>query len=387
MPPVRVMIVDDSVVIRRLLSDALSADPDIEVVTTASNGRLALNKLPTVAVDVVVLDIEMPELDGLATLREIRKINRRLPVIMFSTLTERGARATLDALAAGASDYVTKPANMGSVSESREAVRTQLVPRVLALAGHSPSRSRSAAVPGPVASGRPQPPVVVRPPRPNALRVRPNVLVIGSSTGGPEALNRVLPRLPAGLGVPVLVVQHMPPLFTTMLAERLDRLCALNVRESAGSEPLEPGTVYLAPGDFHLEVASVSMRNTRFATKLSKAAPENFCRPSVDVLFRSIARAYGAAVLAVVLTGMGVDGRAGARDIVAAGGSVIAQDRETSVVWGMPGAVATEGLAEEILPLDMVAPAIQSRLSTARDHGSVRPADAYDPSRKQPTPL
>jgi two-component system, chemotaxis family, protein-glutamate methylesterase/glutaminase len=368
MAPVRVMIVDDSVVIRRLLSDILAADPSIEVCATASNGRLALAKLDTIEVDVVVLDIEMPELDGLDTLRAIRRRDRRLPVIMFSTLTEHGARETISALAAGASDYVTKPANVGSVNESREAVRTQLVPKVLALAGRPVGRL-------PHAQTTPRPSVaispVVRPIKGSRPAVRPKVLVIGSSTGGPEALVRLLPQLPANLNIPVLIVQHMPPLFTTMLAERLNRTCALNVVEATQPCALAPGTIYLAPGDFHLEVTVSGSRPPRFNVAPSRAAPENFCRPSVDVLFRSAAKAYEDAVLGVVLTGMGSDGRAGSQSVVEHGGSVLVQDRSSSVVWGMPGSVADAGLADEILPLDQLAAAIGRRLAESPDRTPV----------------
>lgn len=359
MPKIRVMIVDDSVVIRRLLTDALSADSDVDVVATAANGQLALAKLETARPDVIVLDVEMPVLDGLGTLRELRKRDRRLPVIMFSTLTERGARITIEALASGASDYVTKPANVGSIGESREAVRTQLLPRVRALAGF-PVRTEAASV-----TARP---AVVRPSGAAAPVTRaatgpvtlPRLLAIGSSTGGPEALSRFLPMLPANLPVPVVITQHMPPLFTTMLAERLDRSSSLTVREAAGGETLLPGLVYLAPGDFHLEVVAES--RTRFATGLTKAPPENFCRPSVDVLFRSAARVCGGSVLGVVLTGMGSDGREGAKLIVDAGGQVLAQDEQTSVVWGMPGAVTNAGLAAEVLPLEAIAAAVTRRL-------------------------
>ncbi|HEX2902100.1 MAG TPA: chemotaxis response regulator protein-glutamate methylesterase, partial [Jatrophihabitans sp.] len=334
------MIVDDSVVIRRLLTEALSADPDVDVVATAANGQLALGKLDSARPDVIVLDVEMPVLDGLGTLREIRKLDRRLPIIMFSTLTERGARITIEALASGASDYVTKPANVGSINESREAVRTQLLPRVRALAGAPatnrgeparPPMARPSSAPAAAATARV--PVAAVP----ATGGVPRLLAIGSSTGGPEALSRFLPMLPATLPVPVVITQHMPPVFTTMLADRLDRGCALAVREAVDGEPLQPGSVYLAPGDFHLEVR-VEQR-TRYYAALTKAPPENFCRPSVDVLFRSAVQAYGGGVLGVVLTGMGSDGRDGSRLIVGAGGQVLAQDEQSSVVWGMPGAV------------------------------------------------
>ena len=338
------MIVDDSVVIRRLLSDALSSDPRIEVVATAANGRIALTRLATMPVDVLVLDVEMPVLDGLATLRELRASNRRLPVIMFSTLTERGARITIEALASGATDYVTKPANVGSITESREAIRDQLLPRVLTLGGN---RTPAARVPVPAVA---PPPRSVRPPQ---------LLVVGSSTGGPEALGALLPQLPADLAVPVVVVQHMPPLFTALLAERLNRTSALTVREVAGNEPLQPGTVYLAPGDHHLEVAGGP---ARAHLVVHSGPPENFCRPSVDVLFRSAARGYRDAVLGVVLTGMGTDGRDGARHIVDAGGQVLVQDQASSVVWGMPGSIATAGLAAACLPLDQLPPAIMQRV-------------------------
>jgi two-component system chemotaxis response regulator CheB len=365
----RVMIVDDSVVIRRLLSDVLSADPGIEVAATAANGRLALGKLGTVKPDAIVLDIEMPELDGLGTLREIRKIDRQIPIIMFSTLTARGAASTMEALSLGASDYVTKPANMGSVAESRESARTQLVPRLLALV-----RNPTGAPVDPRAARASLPPSLLTPPPaafgPISLRTTtgthtaPKVLVIGCSTGGPEALAKVVAQLPAGLSVPVLVVQHMPPVFTTMFAERLDRTSQLSVTEAKDNVELREGHLYLAPGNFHLEITASSGARPRFATRLTSAAPENFCRPAVDVLFRSAAAAFGPAVLAAVLTGMGTDGKIGSQTIVDAGGQVIVQDRQTSVVWGMPGAVAGAGLAEAVLPLAEIAANLQRRLAS-----------------------
>lgn len=352
MNPIRVMVVDDSVVVRKIVTDVLSEDPDIEVVGTAVNGKVAVAKLAQLEPDLITMDIEMPEMNGIEAVRAIRGARNRVPIIMFSTLTERGATATLDALSSGANDYVTKPANVGSVAQSMGSVREQLIPKIKALTGRAvtPAPARPAA---PVA--RPRPPV----PR-TAPVARPAVLVIGSSTGGPEALAKLLPQLPASLPVPVLVVQHMPPVFTRQFAQRLDRLCALRVVEATDGVPLLPGTVHLAPGDHHLVVRPGRGTHT---TGLHQGPPENYCRPAVDPLFRSAVTAYEGAVLGVVLTGMGADGRHGAGEIRAGGGTVLAQDQATSVVWGMPGAVAQAGLADEILPLDRVAEAIQRHLA------------------------
>jgi two-component system chemotaxis response regulator CheB len=345
------MVVDDSVVVRKIVTDVLSSDPDIEVVGTAVNGKIAVAKIEQLRPDLITMDIEMPEMNGIEAVRAIRATRNRVPIVMFSTLTERGASATLDALSAGANEYVTKPANVGSVSQSMESVREQLIPKIKALTGR------------PVTMG---PARTVAPPPPRAVAPRtgpgkkPAVLVIGSSTGGPEALAGVLPLLPANLPVPVLIVQHMPPVFTRQFAQRLDRLSPLRVVEAADGSPLVPGTVHLAPGDHHLVVRS-SARGLH--TGLNQGPPENFCRPAVDPLFRSAVAAYDGAVLAVVLTGMGSDGRNGAAEIRAAGGTVVVQDQATSVVWGMPGAVAQAGLADEILPLDRIPDAINRHLA------------------------
>lgn len=350
---IRVLTVDDSVVVRRLVTDVLASDPAIEVVGTAPNGKIALDKIAQLKPDVVTLDIEMPVMDGLQTIKEIRKIDRRLPVIMFSTLTERGATATLEALSSGASDYVTKPANVGSVGESMESVRQQLIPKIKALV---PGFVPTAPV-APVAPARPATPVTTRA-RTSSVKA-PRALVIGSSTGGPEALSSVLAKLPATLGVPVLVTQHMPPVFTRLYAQRLDKASALRVVEATDGEVVSAGSVYVAPGDFHMEVVR---RGPQMVIKLHQGPAENFCRPAVDVMIRSAVAAYGGELLAVILTGMGSDGKLGCKAVAAAGGQVVAQDEATSVVWGMPGAVAREGIADEVLPLPAIADAIQRRL-------------------------
>ena len=400
---ISVLVVDDSVVVRRLITDALSDDPEIRVVGTAPNGRVALTKIEQLRPDLVTLDIEMPIMDGLETLRAIRALYARLPVIMFSTLTAAGASATLDALSAGASDYVTKPANVGSVAESIRSVREQLIPRIHALCGRRaapppnrqspqgpsgtpgagrtfgpghtvpPSFARPGGTPLPAAGRAPAAapgPATARPGGPSAAQIRTTprggiieIVAIGCSTGGPDALTTVVRALPASLPVPVVVVQHMPPVFTKMFADRLDRIAALTVVEATGDMPVRAGTVYIAPGDFHLEVYR---RGTDVFTKLNSGPPENFCRPAVDVLFRSVARTYGGATLAIILTGMGQDGKRGAEQLRAAGAEIVAQDEATSVVWGMPGAVTQAGLAHAVLPLREIANHLISRTAGGR---------------------
>jgi two-component system chemotaxis response regulator CheB len=346
MGKIRVLVVDDSVVIRRLLTDILNQDPQIEVVGTAPNGRIALAKLPQLKPDLVTLDIEMPELDGLETLPELRKVCPKLPVIMFSTLTERGAVATLEALARGASDYVAKPANVGSVSAGMQTIKDQLIPMIKSLCQRVHVQSRAnglAALPS-----QPYKPRALS--RPAAQRC--DAVLIGSSTGGPMALATVLGALPADFPAGIIVVQHMPPIFTRHLAARLNQECALNVSEAAGGEKVQPGQVLIAPGDFHL---GLHRHGLAVKTVLQQGPPENSCRPAVDVLFRTAAEAYGAGCLAVVLTGMGQDGLRGAQQIAAAGGTVVAQDQASSVVWGMPRAVTEAGLAQRTLPLSSIA--------------------------------
>jgi two-component system chemotaxis response regulator CheB len=348
-PQISVLVVDDSVVIRRLVTDALQAEPDIRVVGTAPNGKVALAKIQQLAPDIVTLDIEMPEMDGLTTIKEIRKTHKKLPVIMFSTLSVAGGAATLEALSSGASDYVTKPANVGSVLESMASVREQLVPRIRALTGR---RAPAAGATRPVVTATP-----AGPPQ------RVDILAVGCSTGGPEALTTVLTRMPADLPVPVVVVQHMPPVFTRLFAERLDRASKLQVVEATDGLTLQPGHVYVAPGDHHLEVVRVG---TQTRTRLHDGPPECFCRPAVDVLFRSVAAAYKGAALGLVLTGMGQDGKRGTEVLRDGGSRVLVQDEATSVVWGMPGAIATAGLADAVLPLDQIGSAVIERITSMR---------------------
>ncbi len=354
MRKIRVLIVDDSVVIRRLLTDILGQDPEIEVVGTAPNGRIALAKLPQVNPDLVTLDIEMPELDGLETLPLLRKSYPKLPVVMFSTLTERGAVATLDALSRGATDYVAKPANVGSVQAGMQSVKEQLVPKIKALCPTTIAANAS------VAAARKSP--TVNRPTTSGLK-RCEALVIGSSTGGPQALTAVLGRLPASFPVPIVVVQHMPPVFTHHLAARLDQECALEVREAEGGENIAPGGVWIAPGGYHLEL---DRHGVHVRTVLHEGPPENSCRPAVDVLFRSAARLYGPGCLGLVLTGMGQDGLRGSEHIVHAGGHVLTQDEASSVVWGMPRAVTEAGLASRTLPLTAIPEELQRAVALGR---------------------
>lgn len=357
---VRVLVVDDSVAIRRLVTQALASDPALEVVGVAANGRIGLARIPQLKPDIVTLDIEMPEMNGLEALVEIRRLYPHLPVIMLSSFTERGAAATLDALARGASDYLPKPASAQSVAAAVAFLQEQLVPRIKALTGLG---GTPPPLPPPSRRGREvQAPAMLPPPH-LRVRQRVDVVAIGVSTGGPNALVRVLGDLPANLPVPVLVVQHMPPVFTGMLAERLRTVCALDVREGVAGGVVEPGRVWIAPGDNHMVV---QRSGTGVLLALQQEPPENSCRPAVDVLFRSLPGIWGGHVLALVMTGMGKDGLLGCEQIVKAGGQVLAQDQATSVVWGMPGFVAQAGLADAVLPLGDLGSEIISRVMAGR---------------------
>jgi two-component system, chemotaxis family, protein-glutamate methylesterase/glutaminase len=355
----RALVVDDSVVIRKLVSSVLDGQPGIEVVGTAANGSIALQKISQVNPDVVTLDVEMPQMDGLETLKHIRKTHPQLVVIMFSTLTSRGASATMDALSLGANDYVTKASNSGSLDRSMDSLRQELVPKIrqfFEFEGEQPVAAVAAsAVPRPVEVKRP---AVMAGPRVTAVSLAPKILAIGVSTGGPTALAEVIPRIPKGFPLPIVIVQHMPPMFTALLADRLAQKSKIPVVEAKDGVPLQQGTAYLAPGDFHL---ALKRRGTAVVCTLNRDPPENSCRPAVDVLFRSVEEVYGGAALAVILTGMGQDGLRGAELLRGSGARVLAQDEASSVVWGMPGAVVRAGLADSVLPLQAMVPEILRR--------------------------
>lgn len=361
MSAIRILIVDDSAIARGLITSALSAHPELEVVGSVSNGSIALARLAEFAPDAVILDIEMPEMDGITTLKHIRARAPKLPVIMFSVLSESGARVTFDALAAGASDYALKPSSR-SGETIQSVARDVLVPKLIALVRPGVSGSAEPkSVPKPTAPRAAGTSASVRP---SKVRLQPQIVAIASSTGGPNALAEVLPALAADLPVPVVIVQHMPPIFTRCLAERLGSRTPLRVIESAGDELLRAGTIYVAPGDYHLELTR-DVDGVR--TKLTSGPPENSCRPAADVLFRSVGRVYGASALCVVLTGMGSDGMLGARDVVHAGGRVLAQSGPSCVVWGMPKAVEEAGLCEAVVPLSEMGMAINQRVRMARE--------------------
>ena len=346
MPKIRVLVVDDAVVMRRLVSDVLSRDPQIEVVGTAPNGRIALQRIPQLNPDLVTLDVEMPELDGVATVVEIRKTYRRLPIIMFSTVTQRGAVATLDALTSGANDYVAKPSNVGSVLEGISRLQNELIPKIKALCPQfGVLTSLSGEAVSAVSLIRSS--TTIRSPI-----VKPvGVVCIGSSTGGPTALAELIAGFAEPLQVPVVMVQHMPPIFTKMLAERLCKASAMPCHEAEDRQLIKPGHIYLAPGGRHMEIMR---EGGTVRAHLQDGPPENSCRPAVDVLFRSVVAVYGSAILGVILTGMGQDGKRGCEMIRELGGQVLAQNEATSVVWGMPGAVVKAGLADAILPISEI---------------------------------
>lgn len=390
--PVKVLVVDDSSVARRFVCSAIEETEELQVVGRASNGQEALEFMAKLHPDIITLDVEMPIMDGIATLEHIRRRDRTIPVIMFSTLTERGARTTLEALSRGANDYIAKPSSLGGTRSAPEEVKQEIISKIMA-------HTRHQKLPGTVAAARLKkvpPPVTVVSPVESELKLRtpPSPVVeapaprlhgrrhetgkfdtsqravrtgktkfravgIGVSTGGPNAMAEVFKDLGRSLPVPVFITQHMPAVFTSMFAERLRTISGLPVFEAADGQEVRAGEVYVAPGGFHMEVVR---KGTGEMISLNQNPPENSCRPAVDVMFRSMVKIYGQDILGVILTGMGYDGLKGSEEIVKAGGEVIAQDEETSAVWGMPGAVAHAGLASVVVPLPNIASTILQRL-------------------------
>lgn len=374
--PIRVMLVDDSAVVRGLVTRILEAETDIEIVASVGNGQMALSSLERVPVDVVLLDIEMPVMDGLTALPKLLQADPGLKIIMQSTLTMKGASVSLRALEMGAADYIPKPTATRELAGGAD-FRTELLGKIRALgqarqrsANRPPRPAASAAPatvrpvsPGTSAGGAAPARVQIHPSTTVTLRTAPvepfDVIAIGSSTGGPQALFTLLGTMRAGtVTQPILITQHMPATFTTILAEHISRVSGWDAREGQDGEAVRSGRVYIAPGDFHMVV---EVRGTEKILRLNKNPPENFCRPSVDPMLRSIAAAYGRRVMTCILTGMGSDGMKGGQAVVASGGTVIAQDEASSVVWGMPGAAATAGVCSAVLPLPEIAPWIMKQ--------------------------
>jgi two-component system chemotaxis response regulator CheB len=346
-PAAKVLICDDSAVIRGAIARILEKDPDIEVVARVSNGQEAINAVRGSRADVVILDIEMPVMDGMTALPLLLRAAPSVRVIMASTLTTRGADIALRALRLGAADYIPKPSTIGTVRD--DGFRRELLEKIKGLT----RQTRRAAQ-----SDRPAPPISLRP----AASFAPRLLAVGSSTGGPQALFTLVQGLGRSLDVPVVLTQHMPAMFTPILADHLTRIGQMPCAEARDGEILVAGRIYLAPGDHHLLVEG---SRTALRARLTSDPPENFCRPSVDPMLRSAASACDGRVLVAMLTGMGHDGLEGTRAVLDAGGAAIAQDEATSIVWGMPGAVAKAGLCHAVLPLPRLAPKLLDMLKRA----------------------
>ncbi len=349
---VKILVTDDSIVLRRVLGMTLGEDAELEVVHAASNGREAVDAVASQKFDVVIMDVEMPVMDGIEATAEIRKLDADLPIVMFSSVTSAGADATFRALTAGANDYIPKPSRVGHVTNAIQQIRNELLPKIKGW-GRRYQRLRTET---------PKAAPAVRPSQQPFRPKRPaDVIAIGVSTGGPDALAKLMPTLPGDLRSPVLIVQHMPPVFTELLAKRLDAICPLSVKEAAAGDLIHPGGVWIAPGGQHMVVQNCGAHLT---VELDDGPPVQSCKPAVDVLFNSVAECYGDRALAVVLTGMGCDGCDGAHRIRKAGGQVIVQDEHTCVVWGMPAAVANAGLADGQYPLDQIGAEITQRTRT-----------------------
>lgn len=357
--PIKVMIVDDSAIIRGLYRRMIASEQGIEIVTDAGNGEQAVRRLKeTPSVEVIILDIEMPIMDGLTAIPLLLKTKPDVMILMSSTLTDRNAKTSLQAMHAGAADYIQKPTTNSELSSGLD-FKSELIMKIKGLAAAA-RRKLSIAAPKPrtstMATARPTTPtkavgwalassegVKLR----NRGHIKPRVIAIGSSTGGPEALRDIFLTLPLDINIPIVITQHMPPTFTAILANRLDKAGQWAFKEAEDGDELKPGLALIAPGGRHMLVKKL---NNRYVVILTDDPAENFCKPSVDPLFRSIAKAFGGAVMGIVLTGMGNDGALGGKHITDAGGTIVAQDEASSVVWGMPGAVTDAGLCSKLVP-------------------------------------
>ena len=369
--PIRVMVVDDSAVIRGLITRMLESDSDVNVVASVGNGQLAVSNLERTPVDVIILDIEMPVMDGLTALPKLIAVDKTVKIIMASTLTARNAEVSIKALSMGATDYVPKPSTSREISGGND-FRRDLLEKVKSLGamrrhevgGTVTARKETPPPPAKTTAGaKPaETPTEIpskwelRDPSNVTLRepgkMKPDILAIGSSTGGPQALFVFLKSLQKTINVPIVITQHMPATFTTILAEHITRMSGWECKEAKNGDRLEAGKILLAPGDYHM---LIEQKGTDRVVRITQDAPENFCRPAVDPMLRSVVKVFGARVITVILTGMGNDGEKGSKAVVDAGGTVIAQDQKSSVVWGMPGAVATAGLCSAVLPIDQLA--------------------------------
>ncbi len=350
--PIRVMIVDDSAVVRGAIGRMLDAAGDIKVVTTATNGQQALEALRHTVVDLVLLDVEMPVMDGISVLPVILERYPAVRVVMQSSLTQEGAAITMQALSLGAADFIAKPTAKGAAG--LVTMEHDVIAKVRAIGRATPRKP-------PTKPSGASPSLVPAPTRARSIiggeASEPRIFAIASSTGGPNALAELLSHLPKEVGIPIVITQHMPPVFTGLLAQRLARDCGRACVEATQGMPLLAGRVHIAPGDFHMLVAT--HEGAPFL-RLTQTDPENHCRPAADPMLRSVASVYGAGALVAVLTGMGDDGRRGCEVIRERGGRVIAQDEATSVVWGMPGAVVNAGLADLVLPIGQIAAKVGS---------------------------
>ena len=392
MSPVKVLIVDDSVLARRMISLALEVDPLVKIVGSAVNGRNGIHKVEQLGPDIVIMDVEMPEMDGIEALKVIKERFPHISVIMFSAISESTMDKTILALELGAEDFVSKPSGSQNVDEAKMLIHASLIPKIKALHDNRKSHNSSPeATPGPATALPPPPseepskagakkkPVVKNNPpaaskeiakpglRVSSKRYPVDIVAIGVSTGGPNALSRLMPTIPASIPVPIVIVQHMPATFTKTLANRLNDASELNIEEGREGELLKPGTAWIAPGGYHMVVEKNS---AGVELNLNLEPPEQGCRPAVDVMFRSVARVYGKNTLAIILTGMGKDGLEGSQAIIDEGGVLYAQDEASSVVWGMPGAVTRAGLPEKVVPLDRMGYEIMLRIESTLIHSN-----------------